>query len=80
MSVLLEWGPVGAAVLAESCDVLVIVDVLSHRRLVADFLALARGVPVEHLMPNGRRTAHPLTDGVRLAPDGLLLYDAVGPP
>ncbi len=51
-----------------------------HRRLVADFLALARGVPVEHLMPNGRRTAHPLTDGVRLAPDGLLLYDAVGPP
>jgi len=44
------------------------------------FVALVRGVPVEHLMPNGRRTAHPLTDGVRLAPDGLLGYDAVGPP
>jgi len=51
-----------------------------HRRLVADFVALLRGVPVEHLMPNGRRTAHALTDGVRLAPDGLLVYDAVGPP
>lgn len=29
MSVALEWGPVGAKVLAESCDVLVVVDVLS---------------------------------------------------
>lgn len=29
MPVALEWGPVGAKVLAESCDVLVVVDVLS---------------------------------------------------
>jgi 2-phosphosulfolactate phosphatase len=29
MAVALEWGPVGAKVLAESCDVIVVVDVLS---------------------------------------------------
>ena len=29
MSVALEWGPVGAKVLAEQCDVIVVVDVLS---------------------------------------------------
>lgn len=29
MRVAMEWGPVGAKVLAESCDVLVVVDVLS---------------------------------------------------
>jgi uncharacterized protein (DUF488 family) len=46
-----------------------------HRRLVADFVQLSRGVPVEHLMPGGRRTPHPPTDGVRLRPDGLLVYD-----
>lgn len=50
-----------------------------HRRLVADFVQLARGVPVEHLMPDGRRTPHPPTDGVRLGPDGLLVYE-VGHP
>jgi hypothetical protein len=27
MTVALEWGPVGAKVLAESCDVVVVVDV-----------------------------------------------------
>ncbi len=48
-----------------------------HRRLVADFVQLARGVPVEHLMPGGRRTPHQPTDGVRLRPDHLLVYDVV---
>jgi uncharacterized protein (DUF488 family) len=47
-----------------------------HRRLVADFVQVAREVPVEHVMPGGTRSAHPPTDGVRLRPDGLLVYDA----
>jgi uncharacterized protein (DUF488 family) len=47
-----------------------------HRRLVADFVALTRNRAVEHLMPDGRLTPHPATDGVRLRPDGLLVYDA----
>ncbi|HET7311897.1 MAG TPA: DUF488 domain-containing protein [Mycobacteriales bacterium] len=47
-----------------------------HRRLVADFLELARGVEVEHLMPDGRSARHMPTDGVRRREDGLLVYDA----
>ena len=47
-----------------------------HRRLVADFIALAQGPEVQHLMPNGQLAAHPPTDGVRVRPDGLLVYDA----
>ena len=47
-----------------------------HRRLVADFVQLVHGKPVEHLMPGGRRTPHPPTDGLRTRPDGLLVYDA----
>jgi uncharacterized protein (DUF488 family) len=46
-----------------------------HRRLIADFAVLARGVPVCHLMPDGRLTAHRPTPGVRLRADGLLVYD-----
>jgi uncharacterized protein (DUF488 family) len=48
-----------------------------HRRLVADFALLARGVDVHHLMPGGRLSPHRPTDGVRLADDGLLVYDRV---
>jgi uncharacterized protein (DUF488 family) len=57
-----------------------------HRRLIADFAVLARGVPVHHLMHDGRRHLHVPTPGVRLREDGLLLYDdlaaaqAPGPP
>lgn len=47
-----------------------------HRRLIADFAVLARGVPVRHLMHDGRRTEHQPTDGARLRDDGLLVYDA----
>ncbi|MDU0293694.1 DUF488 domain-containing protein [Saccharothrix longispora] len=47
-----------------------------HRRLIADFAVLARGVPVLHLMHDGRLTAHTPTPGVRLRDDGLLVYDA----
>jgi uncharacterized protein (DUF488 family) len=47
-----------------------------HRRLVADYLVLARGVEVSHVMPGGRLAAHVPTDGVRVGTDGLLYYDA----
>ncbi|WP_228982076.1 DUF488 family protein [Streptomyces sp. DH12] len=46
-----------------------------HRRLIADFAVVARGVPVDHLMHDGRLTPHSPTPGVRLRPDGLLVYD-----
>ncbi|MEU2281669.1 DUF488 domain-containing protein [Streptomyces sp. NPDC013178] len=46
-----------------------------HRRLIADFAALARGVPVHHLMHDGRWHLHVPTPGVRLREDGLLVYD-----
>jgi uncharacterized protein (DUF488 family) len=47
-----------------------------HRRLVADFATVARGVDVRHLMHDGRLEAHRPTPGVRLRDDGLLVYDA----
>jgi uncharacterized protein (DUF488 family) len=46
-----------------------------HRRIIADFVLLARGVPVLHLMPDGRLAGHRPTPGVRLREDGLLVYD-----
>ncbi|MFF5661146.1 DUF488 domain-containing protein [[Kitasatospora] papulosa] len=46
-----------------------------HRRLIADFAAVARNVPVHHLMHNGRLVPHPPTPGLRLRSDGLLVYD-----
>ena len=51
-----------------------------HRRLVADFVSVARQVPVSHLMPDGRLAAHQPTPGLRLRDDGLLVYDAGQPP
>jgi uncharacterized protein (DUF488 family) len=47
-----------------------------HRRLIADFVVLARGRPVLHLMHDGRLVPHSLSQGVRLREDGLLVYDA----
>jgi uncharacterized protein (DUF488 family) len=47
-----------------------------HRRLVADFVLLTQGHEVRHLMPGGRVAPHSPTDGVRVRPDGLLVYDA----
>lgn len=44
MSVALEWGPVGAKVLAESCDVVVVVDVLSFSTALT--VAIERGAMV----------------------------------
>jgi uncharacterized protein (DUF488 family) len=47
-----------------------------HRRLLADFVALARGAEVRHLMHDGSAEAHRPSPGVRLRADGLLVYDA----
>lgn len=51
-----------------------------HRRVLADFLVLARGLRVRHLMHDGRLEPHRPTEGVRLRDDGLLVYDAGQPP
>jgi uncharacterized protein (DUF488 family) len=45
-----------------------------HRRLIADYLVLVRGVDAVHLMHDGRLTAHVPTAGVRVS-DGGLVYD-----
>jgi uncharacterized protein (DUF488 family) len=47
-----------------------------HRRLLADFAAAARGVPVRHLLHDGRTEEHRLSPGLRRRDDGLLVYDA----
>jgi uncharacterized protein (DUF488 family) len=47
-----------------------------HRRMLADFICAARGVPVRHLMHDGRLEEHKLSPGLRLREDGLLVYDA----
>ena len=47
-----------------------------HRRLVADFVSVARGLPVLHLMHDGRLQEHRPSPGIRLRDDGLLVYDA----
>jgi uncharacterized protein (DUF488 family) len=46
-----------------------------HRRLVADFAWVARDVPVNHLMHDGRLEPHRVSEGVRLTDEGLLVYD-----
>jgi uncharacterized protein (DUF488 family) len=50
-----------------------------HRRLVADFVSVARGVEVSHLMHDGRVEPHRLSPGLRLRDDGLLVYDCGQP-
>jgi uncharacterized protein (DUF488 family) len=51
-----------------------------HRRLLADFVSAVRGVPVRHLLHDGRLEEHRLSPGLRLREDGLLVYDAGQPP
>ena len=46
-----------------------------HRRLLADFVTVARGVEVRHLMHDGRVESHRPSLGLRLRSDGLLVYD-----
>jgi len=43
-----------------------------HRRLIADVAVLAHGVPVTHLMPDGRLAPHRPSEGAVLGADGLL--------
>jgi len=47
-----------------------------HRRLVADFVSVARGLPVLHLMHDRGLQEHRPSPGLRLRDDGLLVYDA----
>jgi uncharacterized protein (DUF488 family) len=51
-----------------------------HRRLLADFVSVACGMPVRHLMHDGRLTEHRSSPGLRLRDDGLLVYDGGQPP
>ncbi|WP_324276550.1 DUF488 domain-containing protein [Blastococcus brunescens] len=46
-----------------------------HRRLIADVAVLGRGVPVTHLMPDGRLTPHRPSDGAVLT-DGAVHWPA----
>jgi uncharacterized protein (DUF488 family) len=46
-----------------------------HRRMVADFVVLARGMSVLHLMHDGRLQEHIPSDLARVGEDGLLVYD-----
>lgn len=46
-----------------------------HRRMIADFVTLVRGVDVRHLMHDGRLQQHAPTDVARVRDDGLLVYD-----
>ena len=43
-----------------------------HRRLIADVAVLARGVPVTHVLPDGRLAAHRPAEGAVLGADGLV--------
>jgi uncharacterized protein (DUF488 family) len=47
-----------------------------HRRLVADVAVLARGIPVTHLMPDGRLSAHRTSEGAVLGEDGEVHWPA----
>ena len=47
-----------------------------HRRLIAEVVVLGRGVPVQHLMPDGRLTPHAPSAGAVLAADGLVHWPA----
>jgi uncharacterized protein (DUF488 family) len=50
-----------------------------HRRLVADVAVLARGVPVTHLMPDGRLRPHTPSAGAVLGDDGLVHWPGGDP-
>ena len=77
-----QFGAAIGAALAEAGERLVAVMCSEsqwrncHRQLLADFVAVARGVEVRHLMHDGRTEAHRPSDGLRLRDDGLLVYDA----
>jgi uncharacterized protein (DUF488 family) len=45
-----------------------------HRRLIADVAVLGRGVPVTHLMPDGRLRPHEPSAGAVLGSDGAVRW------
>ncbi len=45
-----------------------------HRRLIADVAVLAHGVPVRHVMPDGRVAEHRPAEGARLGADGIVRW------
>jgi uncharacterized protein (DUF488 family) len=45
-----------------------------HRRLVADVVVLARGLPVDHVLPDGRLAPHRVSAGAVLGDDGLVRW------
>jgi uncharacterized protein (DUF488 family) len=47
-----------------------------HRRIISDNLVV-RGWKVEHVLPNGKLSAHALAPFARIA-DGRIIYDATG--
>jgi len=47
-----------------------------HRRLIADVAVLGRGVPVTHLMPDGRLTPHRPSEGAALGADDQIRWPA----
>ena len=47
-----------------------------HRRLIADVAVLGRGVPVRHVMPDGRLADHRPSEGAVVDPDGSLRWPA----
>ena len=50
-----------------------------HRRLIADVAVLGRGVPVTHLMPDGRLAPHRPSVGAVVDADGTVRWPAVSP-
>lgn len=47
-----------------------------HRRLISDVAVLGRGVPVTHLMPDGRLSPHHPSEGAVLGADGQIRWPA----
>jgi uncharacterized protein (DUF488 family) len=47
-----------------------------HRRLIADVAVLGRGVPVEHVMPDGRLVPHRPSEGAVVDPGGAVRWPA----
>jgi uncharacterized protein (DUF488 family) len=47
-----------------------------HRRLIADVVVLGRGLPVDHLMPDGRLAPHQPAAGAVRDPEGALWWPA----
>jgi uncharacterized protein (DUF488 family) len=47
-----------------------------HRRLIADVAVLGRGLPVRHVMPDGRLAEHRPATGALLGADGLVRWPA----